>query len=300
MLGACQAMQDVFEKIDRIAPTQLTALILGETGTGKELAARALHRRSTRAAGPFVALNCGALPSSLLESELFGFEKGSFTGAVSSREGHIERAHGGTLFLDEIAELPPGAQSKLLRVLQDHRVQRLGAPRDRKVDIRVIAATHQDLPALVESRAFRRDLYHRLNEVQLQLPPLRERPGDVRLLVDAFLDRCGRELGRRPALTPAALDALESWSWPGNVRELENCIRRAVALAQSNTLDVADLHLRAIAAGHTLAQQVAAAEEQAIRSSLRRHAGDVRAAAAELDVPVDSLRELAARHAIPL
>jgi transcriptional regulator with GAF, ATPase, and Fis domain len=293
-------MQDVFEKIDRIAPTTLTVLILGETGTGKELAARALHRRSTRAAGPFVALNCGALPSTLLESELFGFQKGSFTGAVSSREGHVERAHGGTLFLDEIAELPPGAQSKLLRVLQDHRVQRLGATHDRKVDIRVIAATHQDLPALVESRAFRRDLFHRINEVQLHLPPLRERPGDVRLLAAAFLDRCGRELGRHPSLTEAALDALDSWSWPGNVRELENCIRRATALSQGSTLDVADLHLLTVSGGHTLAQQVAAAEEQAIRSGLRRHNGDITAAAAELDITVDQLRELAARHAIPL
>ena len=224
----------------------------------------------------------------------------TITGAVASREGHIERAHGGTLFLDEIAELPPGAQSKLLRVLQDHRVQRLGATRDRKVDIRVIAATHQDLAWLVESRAFRRDLYHRINEVQLPLPPLRQRPGDVRLLAEAFLDRCSRELGTRCTLTPAAFEALEAWSWPGNVRELENCIRRAAALSRSRTLDVADLHLQAVAAGHTLAQQVAAVEEQAVRSSLRRHGGDVQAAAAELDIPVDSLRQLAARHAIPL
>jgi len=300
MLGSCAAMQDVFETLDRIAGTDLSVLILGETGTGKELAARALHRRGARAAGPFVALNCGALPGTLLESELFGFEKGSFTGAVAAHAGHIERSHGGTLFLDEVAELPLGAQAKLLRVLQDHRVQRLGATRDRKSEFRVVAATHQDLPALVESKAFRRDLYHRLNEVQLVLPPLREREGDVLLLAEAFLARYGDERGRQFSLTPAARVALESWSWPGNVRELENCLRRATALASSTSIDAEALHLQAGVPGQTLAQRLAAAEEQAVRSTLRRHAGDVEAAAAELDISASSLRELAARYAIPL
>ena len=300
MLGSCAAMIDVFEKIDKIAPTQLTVLVLGESGTGKELVARSLHQRSTRRRGPFVPLNCGALPSTLLESELFGFEKGSFTGAVGSHEGHIERADGGTLFLDEIAEMPLGAQAKLLRVLQDHRVQRLGASRDKQVDLRVVAATHQDLSALVEARAFRRDLYHRLNEVQILLPPLRDRQGDVRLLAEACLQRFSRDLGRPFSLSPSAWQALAAYSWPGNVRELENCLHRATALAQDVLLEPKDLQLSAGAAARTLEQVVASAREQAIRHSLRRHAGDVAATAAELAISENELRELAAQHSIAL
>ena len=300
MLGQCPAMLDLFEKIDKVAPSNLTVLILGDTGTGKELVARSLHRRSTRSHGPFVALNCGALPSSLLESELFGFEKGSFTGAQAAHEGHIERAHRGTLFLDEIAEMPLGAQAKLLRVLQDHRIQRLGATRDKLVDIRVVAATHQDLPALVEARTFRRDLFHRLNELQLQLPPLRERQGDVGLLAEAILQRLSKELGRGFVLTPAAWQLLESYEWPGNIRELENCLQRAAALSPGNTLDVSDFHLEGAHAGQTLAVVVSTAEEQAVRSSLRRNGGDAVAAATELDVSLAEFQELARRHSIAL
>ena len=291
MLGCCAAMLDVFQKIDKIAPTQLAVLVLGESGTGKELVARSLHRRSTRGSGPFVPLNCGALPSTLLESELFGFEKGSFTGAVGSHEGHIERAHGGTLFLDEIAEMPLGAQAKLLRVLQDHRVQRLGAARDKKVDLRVVAATHQDLSALVEARAFRRDLYHRLNEVQILLPALRDRDGDLRILADACLERFSGDLGRRFSLSPAAWEALAAHEWPGNIRELENCLHRATALAQDTTLGLK---------ARSLAEVLSTAAEQAIRSSLRRHIGDVAATAAELRVSEAELRELAVQHCIAL
>jgi DNA-binding NtrC family response regulator len=300
MLGSCDAMLEVFETIDKIAPTELTVLVLGASGTGKELAARSLHRHSRRAAGPFVALNCGALPSSLLESELFGFEKGSVTGAVGAHEGHIERADGGTLFLDEIAEMPLGAQAKLLRVLQDHRVQRLGASRDRKIDLRVVAATHQDLSALVESRAFRRDLFHRLNEVQLSLPALRDRGEDLQLLATSCLERFSRDLGRPFSLSDAAWQALAAHDWPGNVRELENCLHRATALAHGSRLEVADLRLSALAAARTLAEVVATAQEQAIRNGLRRHAGVVSATAAELGISEDELRQLAAQHAIAL
>lgn len=300
MLGACPDMLDLFEKIGKIAPTDLTVLIMGETGTGKELVARSLHRRSTRSKGPFVALNCGALPSSLLESELFGFEKGTFTGAQASHEGHIERAHRGTFFLDEIAEMPLGAQARLLRVLENHRIQRLGAARDKWVDIRVVAATHQDLPALVESRAFRRDLFHRLNEMQLLLPPLRERQGDIRLLAEAYLQRLSKDLGRGFTLTPAAWQLLESFEWPGNIRELENCLHRAAALSDGNTLDAGDLHLEGASGARTLSEVVSLAQEQAVRSSLRRHAGDAAAVAAELEVSLTELQELARRHSITL
>ena len=293
-------MRAVFASIEKLAPTDLTVLILGETGTGKELVARSLHHRSRRREGPFVALNCGALPLSLLESEIFGFEKGSFTGAVTSRVGHVEAAAGGTLFLDEIAELPLGAQAKLLRVLQDHRVQRVGATRDRHVDVRVLAATHQDLGALVEARAFRRDLYHRLNEAQLQLPPLRERGGDVDLLCDAILERLSHDVGRTLRLQAAAREALHGHSWPGNVRELENCLKRAAACASGDELGPGALGLVASSAPRTLSEIVEQATECALRQSLRRSSGDAEAAARELGIPTAELRRLLERLRILL
>jgi len=298
MIGECAEMRAVFAAIARVAPTDLTVLILGETGTGKELVARSLHRRSARRDGPFVALNCAALPATLIESELFGFEKGSFTGAVSARAGHVEMAHGGTLFLDEIAEMPLGAQSKLLRVVQEKRVQRIGATRDRKVDLRIVAATHQDLASLVEAHTFRRDLYHRLDEMQIRLPPLRERGEDLDRIADFVLERLARDHGRPLHLGPPARAVLRVHDWPGNVRELENALRRAAARATGSEIAPEDLRLTTIPVARTLAEIVDAATEAAVRSSLRRHADDSEAAARELGIEPAELRRLAQRYGV--
>jgi transcriptional regulator with GAF, ATPase, and Fis domain len=301
MVGQCEAMHAVFSAIEKLATTDLTVLILGETGTGKELVARSLHARGPRSRGPFVAINCAAIPTSLMESELFGFEKGSFTGAVGSRIGHIEQADGGTLFLDEVADMPLSAQAKLLRVLQDHRVARIGSSRDHSVDVRVIAATHQDLHARVDGRAFRTDLYHRLNQVPLLLPPLRERGADIELIAESVLQRVCRELGRRRRFSDATRAALREHDWPGNVRELENCVQRAAAVGDAEVIEPADLALRdGGRAGRRLADIVARATEAAIRDGLRHHAGDAAGAARELGVTLDELRRLAERAGIQL
>ena len=246
MVGASPAMEKFFDVLAKVVHSEVPVLVLGETGTGKELVARALVREGPRAKGPFVAVNCAAVPPNLLESELFGHKRGSFTGAVADREGHFATAHGGTLFLDEIGDMPLPMQSKLLRALQEGEVRPVGSNRSRKVDVRVVAATHRDL--LRESRAgtFREDLYYRLAVVTLALPPLRERTGDVGLLVRSLVPRLAAELGRPPAVVlPDALVLLEAWHWPGNVRELENELRRALALAPG-AIGPADLsaHLR--------------------------------------------------------
>ena len=292
MVGSCPAMLTVFATIERAAPTDLTVLVLGETGTGKELVARSLHARGSRARGPFIAVNCGAIPATLLESELFGFERGAFTGADRAHIGHIESAGGGTLFLDEIAEMTLGAQAKLLRVLQDHRVRRIGATRDLLVDVRVVAATHQDLVALVGAKAFRADLYHRLNEIRVQLPPLRERERDIDLIAAFILERLGRELGRKLELTPAASARLRGHDWPGNVRELENCLRRAAALTDRALLDAGDLVLAGSARPLQLREILEQATDAALLASLRRHEGDLAAAAAELDAPLGDMQRV--------
>jgi transcriptional regulator with PAS, ATPase and Fis domain len=300
MIGDCAAMRQVFAVLERLAPSELTVLVLGETGTGKELAARSLHGRSGRAAGPFVAVNCAALPLGLVESELFGFEKGAFTGAVAAHPGLVERADGGTLFLDEIAELPLEVQSKLLRVVQDRRVQRVGGGREHHVDARLVAATHQDLPGLVEAGGFRRDLYHRVNEATVTLPPLRDRGDDLEHLTDAIVERTVRATGRAVRLTPAARAALRAHGWPGNVRELENVLRRAVTFAAAGVIDANDLQLEPVAPARTLAEIVDAATEGAVRAALRRHAGDAAGAARELGIPAAELRRLAARFHVGL
>jgi transcriptional regulator with PAS, ATPase and Fis domain len=300
MVGDCPAMRSLFATIEKVAPTDLTVLVVGETGTGKELVARSLHAHSPRARGPFVALNCAAIPATLLESELFGFVRGAFTGAERNRVGTIERAHGGTLFLDEIAEMLPGAQAKLLRVLQDRRVRPLGATQDRQVDVRVVAATHQDLQALVAGKAFRADLYHRLNEITLALPPLRERGDDVERIAEHILARLGGETRRPLHLSAAARRLLHDHAWPGNVRELENCLRRAVACRDAPEIDADDLRLSGSLTPLRLQEILDLATEAALREALRRHAGGVAAAAGELDVPVQELRDMAARFRIRL
>ncbi|WP_342375840.1 sigma-54 dependent transcriptional regulator [Myxococcus stipitatus] len=232
MVGGCAAMRDVFERLRKVAPSPATVLVLGESGTGKELVARALHAQSPRADGPLVSVNCAAIPEGLLESELFGHEKGAFTGALTAHAGLVEAAHGGTLFLDEVGELPAPAQARLLRMLQDGEVRRVGSTRPRKVDVRIVAATHRDLPRRVQEGAFRQDLYFRLRVVEIRLPPLRERGEDLPVLARHLLEKACRKVGRAPmTLSPETLAALSTHPWPGNVRELENALERAVILA---------------------------------------------------------------------
>ena len=242
IIGQTAAMQQIYSMVDRVAASPSTVLVTGESGTGKELVARALHTASERASGPFIQVNCGAIPESLFESELFGHERGAFTGAVTARPGRFELAHGGTLFLDEVGELPKDMQVKLLRVLQDRTFERVGGVRSMTVDVRLVAATNRDLLKEVRAGSFREDLYYRLNVVPIQLPPLRERLDDLPLLVDHFIRRFNTRLGRSvEGASPAALSALMAWHWPGNIRELENLMERAVLLTESQQVGPRDL-----------------------------------------------------------
>jgi two-component system response regulator PilR (NtrC family) len=237
LLGRSAAMQRVFELVRKIAPTKTNVLITGESGTGKELVARAIHAEGTRAGKPFIAVNCGAIPDTLIESELFGHVKGAFTGATGTQSGLFAAADGGTLFLDEIAELPGPMQVKLLRALQERKVKPVGGTEEKGVDVRVVAATNRDLDAEVASGGFRQDLYYRLNVIQVHLPPLRQRRDDIPLLVEHFVKRYAAELGKRmTAVSPEALSVLCTYDYPGNVRELENIVERAVTLEPSQTI----------------------------------------------------------------
>ncbi len=242
MIGSSPGMRKVFEFIRRVAPTDSTVLVQGESGTGKELVAHAIHRNSPRAEQPFVAINCAAIAETLLESELFGHEKGAFTGAVAQKKGKVEVAEGGTLFLDEISELAPGLQAKLLRVLQEREFDRLGGTRSIKLDIRVVAATNKSLPDAVKAGAFRNDLFYRLNVVAITMPPLRERREDISLLANHSVAKASRKCGMRlKALSPEALACLMHYDWPGNVRELENALERALVLGSTDTILADDL-----------------------------------------------------------
>ncbi|HWM85820.1 MAG TPA: sigma-54 dependent transcriptional regulator [Kofleriaceae bacterium] len=246
IVGACAAMEVVFERIRKVAPTSSTVLILGESGTGKELVARAIHAQSPRRDAPIVTVNCAAVPSSLIESELFGHEKGAFTGASSAHAGLIEAAEGGTLFLDEIGELPLTVQAQLLRVLQNGEVRRVGSTRVRRVNVRLVAATHRDLAVMIQEGAFRSDLYFRLRVVDVKLPPLRERGEDIDELALFLLEKICSRLNRpRRNMAPGALQAIRAHSWPGNVRELENAIERAVILFDAETVQLDHLGLEA-------------------------------------------------------
>jgi two-component system response regulator AtoC len=243
IIGRVPSMRKIFDLIEKVAASPTTVLITGESGTGKELVARALHDQSERASGPFIAVNCGAVPENLFESELFGHEKGAFTGASAQRKGRFELADGGTLFLDEVGELPTDLQVKLLRVLQDQRFERVGGQKAVEVSVRTVAATNRDLKAMVAEGRFRQDLYYRLNVIPIHLPPLRERAGDIPLLVEHFLARFNERLGREIVeVTDDARASMAAWHWPGNIRELENLMERAVLLAEGDTIDVGDLH----------------------------------------------------------
>jgi two-component system, NtrC family, response regulator len=296
MLGGSPQMQHVFNSIRKVAGSDAPVLILGESGTGKEMVAQAVHRRSARKDGPFVAINCSAIPETLLESELFGHEKGSFTGAHVQRKGRIETASGGTLFLDEIGELPALLQVKLLRFLQEQCIERVGGRQPIQVDTRVIAATNVDLKKAILDGRFREDLFYRLAVVVMNLPPLRDRENDVRVLANEFLRRASAKVGKNGlAFDHEALRALTSHSWPGNVRELDNRVKRAVIMADGKRLTAADLELGELGAApgaNTLKEAREAVEREMIQKSLRKHSGKIAPAAVELGVSRPTLYEL--------
>ena len=251
MIGRAAGMRRAFEMADRVAPTDSTVLILGESGTGKDLLAQEIHARSPRAAKPFVAVNCAALPETLIESELFGYERGAFTGAAQQKKGKFEQAHGGTLFLDEIGDMNPVTQAKVLRALENRVIERLGGTQSIPVDVRVISATHRNLPAEIRAGKFREDLYYRLRVVTIELPALREHKEDISVMSDQFLQVHGSRLGRTARLSREALAAIERYDWPGNVRELKNALERSLVLCRGDEIGVGDLP-EEVAAGEVL------------------------------------------------
>ncbi|MEW6137015.1 MAG: sigma-54 dependent transcriptional regulator [Thermodesulfobacteriota bacterium] len=270
ILGRSKAMQEVFKAVGRVASTDATVLIRGESGTGKELVASAIYHHSERADKPYVVINCVAIPETLLESELFGYEKGAFTGAVARKIGKIEQAHGGTVFLDEIGDMPFGIQAKMLRLLQEKSVERLGGRSPISVDVRVIAATNRDLEAALSEGRFREDLYYRLKVVTVTLPPLRERQGDIGLLADHFIQKFSKEMHiTNPGFTKGAMDVLEAYYWPGNVRELANTIQKALIFARGAPLGREEM-TQAIAGGGAPEGGAGFSEEDSIRQWLGR------------------------------
>ena len=312
-LGASPAMREVYSVIERVAASSVDVLVTGETGTGKELVARAIHRRSRRSTGPFVPVDCGAIPDALMESELFGHERGAFTGADARRMGLVEFADGGTLFLDEIGELPLPLQAKLLRVLQERRVRRVGARQETAVDVRVVAATSRNIDQMVERGEFRRDLFYRINVVRIDLPPLRARGDDIGLLAEFFANKAAQEMGRAVGgLSTDVYQVLKGYHWPGNVRELQNVVRRAIAMTRQAVAGVDDLPDELVAAaGRAAAGEDAAAgffaqraehvtrfERNYLSELLARHAGDVSAAAREARIPRGTLYRLMKGHGL--
>jgi len=295
VLGQSPAMQQVFATVRKVANTEAPVLVLGESGTGKEVVARTIHRQSRRGAGPFIAINCGAIPEALLESELFGHEKGSFTGAHTQRQGRFESANGGTLFLDEIGELPLSLQVKLLRFLQDQHVERVGGRKPIKVDTRVIAATNVDIQKAMLEGKFREDLYYRLAVVVLTLPPLRSRENDIVLLAEAFLKRyAAAEKKRKLRLSKEAIAALQKYSWPGNVRELENRVKRAVIMADETRVTPENLGLETFAESAPVKLKDARdqLERELLTKALRKHRGKISPAAAELGISRPTFYEM--------
>jgi PAS domain S-box-containing protein len=298
IVGSSDALRKVLAQVAKVAPTDSTVLITGETGTGKELIARALHRRSRRASRAFIVVNCAAIPQSLIASELFGHEKGAFTGAMQRRTGRFEAADGGTIFLDEIGELPMEAQVALLRVLQEREFDRVGGTEPVRVDVRVLAATNRDLQQAVDAGTFRRDLFYRLNVFPLHLPPLRERPGDIRLLIEYLIDRFAKKAGKKfTDITQRTVQLLMNYDWPGNIRELQNVIERAVVLCEGETFSVDETWLRrgqvrklspAVPLTATIASHEKELIERALAETLGRVSGP-RGAAAKLGIPRQTL-----------
>jgi DNA-binding NtrC family response regulator len=292
LIGDAPIMLELKRIIEKVAPTPATVLVLGETGTGKELVAEALHRLSPRSSEPLIKINCGAIPENLVESELFGHERGAFTGAERAKPGRFELADGGTLFLDEIGELSPETQVKLLRVIEDRVIERVGGTQPRPIDVRLVTATHRDLAREVQRGAFREDLYYRLKVIVIEVPPLRDRPEDVARLIECFLDRHSGRLQRpRPGVSSEALAALAAQPWPGNVRELENAVERALLLADTSTLTPDDFGLSPAdeTADHdpTSLKEVskraaAETERRMIRAALETYSGNVTRAALRL------------------
>ncbi|MBN2233379.1 MAG: PEP-CTERM-box response regulator transcription factor [Deltaproteobacteria bacterium] len=322
--GQCPAMQEVFATIRKVATVDVPVLILGDSGTGKELVARALHDRGLRRDQPFIPINCGAIPENLLESELFGHEKGAFTGAHVRVQGKVEYAAGGTLFLDEIGEMPPSLQVKLLRFLQERVIQRVGGREDIAVDVRVVAATNVDIERAIAVDRFREDLYYRIGVVCISLPPLRDRGEDLFLLANIFLQRTGRELGKKiMGLSTAAVAAMQAYEWPGNVRELENKVKRAVIMAETPMVEPEDLGLKGrerpvvedqaavlpprsdlllgpALEGLTMREARALVERRLLERALVRVEGNVVQAAADLGVSRPTFYDLLKKHNLDL
>jgi DNA-binding NtrC family response regulator len=300
IVGHSAAMREIFQTVVRVAPTRTTVLLAGESGVGKDMIARAIHQHSPRKSGPFVKINCTALPENLMESELFGYEKGAFTGANASKPGKFEQADKGTVFLDEIGDVPTNIQVKLLRVLQEREFERLGSNVTRSVDVRVVAATNADLRAALEQGRFREDLYYRLNVVPINVPPLRERKEDVPFLAMHFVKKLAKDLSSPVAqISPAAMDRLLTYTWPGNVRELENTIERSMVLANGNVLEPADIRIENIRQPNGVSTQEALLpegvtleqwEQNMIREAMRRADGNKSQAARLLGLTRNALR----------
>jgi two-component system nitrogen regulation response regulator GlnG len=312
LIGTSASMQRIYKLVGQVARSDATVLLMGESGTGKELIARAIYANSPRAARPYVAINCAAIPDTLLESELFGHERGAFTGALTQRIGKFERADGGTIFLDEIGDMPLALQAKLLRILQNGEFQRLGGDQTLRTRVRVIAATNKDLGAMVKAKTFREDLFYRLNVVMIQLPPLRERAEDILPLAEYFLHRDGKE--RRLTFSLAAKKALQAYRWPGNVRELENAVQRAVVCAAAESIEPGDLSADLGGGSSTVAaggdwwgmvkssakdgDLLAAAEKILVEKALRDSGGNMQKAAEILGITRAALRTRIERHGL--
>jgi len=300
VIGASPTLLAACRMIERAAPAEASVLITGESGTGKEVMARALHQLSRRRGGRFVAINCAAIPPSLLEAELFGFERGAFTGALKQTPGRLELAHGGTLFLDEIGDLPVELQAKLLRFVQERVIERLGGREEIRLDLRIVCATHRDLRRAMLDGRFREDLYYRLAEIEVALPPLRDRPGDAVLIARHLLETYAREQGRQVVgLGADAVRAIERYPWPGNVRELQNRLKRAVLLAEGRRIGAADLDLPASEdedAPLELRRVRERAEREALLRALARTGGNISQAAALLGISRPTLYDLLRQH----
>jgi len=302
LITAAPNMLKVCQMIERVSSTDVSVMLLGASGTGKEVLARGLHQSSRRAKGPFIAINCAAIPENLLEAELFGYEKGAFTGAVKTTEGKIELAQKGTLFLDEVGDIPLPLQVKLLRFLQERVIERIGGRKPIEVDVRIVCATHRNLDQMIAEERFRDDLYYRLAEIVVNIPSLAERHGDATLLAHAFLQRFNRQMGRNhKGFTPDALQALNDWHWPGNVRELENRLKRAVIMAEENRISAADLDLDGKAMETeilNLKQVREEADRRAIRQALARSDGNITNAAKLLGISRPTFYDLLRQYSI--